>query len=210
MARRGSDRAHGAKCTICAHPDRARIDLAIASGVAKRIVAQRFNVSPDAAWRHGRDHLSPELRAALVLKLVAREGDTRAVLLEEGASAVEALRAVRGPLFARFLASVDAGDDRAASALAGRLHEGLALSAKLTGELVPAAGVSVTNVVLHPDYQRLRVDLLRILARHPAAKDEVAAAFRRFGEEAAAEMHRGIPRPMMIEAKAEEVSADAA
>ena len=66
---------------------------ATASQRAFSAIAERFKVSPDAVWRHGREHLSPELKAALALKLIRREGDTRAVLLEEGAGAVEALRA---------------------------------------------------------------------------------------------------------------------
>jgi hypothetical protein len=57
----------------------------------------------------------------------------------------------------------DASDSRAAAALSGRLHESLALSAKLTGELAPQAEVSITNVLLSPDYQRLRGELMRVL-----------------------------------------------
>lgn len=195
------------RCTICTNAARPQIDLAICAGASKRAIGERFKVSPAAVWRHGKDHLSPELKAALALKLIRREGDTRAVLLEEGAGAVEALRAIRAPLFGRFLAAVDVGDDRAAAALAGRLHEGLSLSARLTGELLPAAGVSITNIVLSPDYQRLRGDLIRALASYPAAREAVAAAFRRFGEHAAGEMARGMPR--VIEGTATEV-ADAA
>jgi hypothetical protein len=36
----------GLRCTICNHPARPRIDLAIATGLSKRAVAQRFQVSP--------------------------------------------------------------------------------------------------------------------------------------------------------------------
>ena len=64
----------------------------------------------------------------------------------------EALRAIRGPLFGLFLAAVDTGDNKAASTLSGRLHENLARTAKLTGELVPHAGTSITNILLSPDF----------------------------------------------------------
>ena len=40
-----------------------------------------------------------ELERALATKLLRREGDTRRILLEEGAGVTEALRAIRGPLF---------------------------------------------------------------------------------------------------------------
>ena len=58
----------------------------------------------------------------------------RRILLEEGTGIVEALKAVRGPLFGLYLAAVNVGDGKTAAGLAGRLHESLALSAKLTGE----------------------------------------------------------------------------
>jgi transposase IS66 family protein len=152
--------------------------LAIATGLSKRAIAQRFDVSPDAVWRHSQAHLTAEIRSALATKLLRREGDLRRILLEEGTAVTEVLKAIRGPLFGLFLVAIDAGDSKAAAALAGRLHESLALSAKLTGELVPHAGVSITNVLLSPDFMRLRGELLQVLQRYPQARDEAAAVFR--------------------------------
>ena len=68
------------------------------------------------------------------------------------------------------------------------MHENLALVAKLTGELVPHAGTSITNVLLSPDFQRLRAELIRVLARYPEAQAEIAAVFRQAGLRAATEM----------------------
>jgi len=181
-------RTVGLRCTICNHPARPQIDLAIATGLSKRAIAERFGVSRDAVWRHAQAHLTAEMRAALAIKLLQREGDTRRILLEEGAGVTEALKAIRGPLFGLFLAAVDTGDNKAAAALSGRLHENLALVAKLTGELVPHAGTSITNVLLSPDFQRLRAELIRVLARYPEAQAEIAAVFRQAGLRAATEM----------------------
>src|SRR5262249_29573788 len=181
-------RSVGLRCTICNHPARPQIDLAIATGLSKRAVAERFQVSRDAVWRHAQAHLTAEMRAALATKLLQRDGDTRRILLEEGTGVTEALKAIRGPLFGLFLAAVDTGDNKAAAALAGRLHENLALVAKLTGELVPHAAASITNILLSPDFQRLRAELIRVLARYPEAQEQVAAVFRQAGVRAAAEV----------------------
>jgi hypothetical protein len=191
-------RTAGLRCTICKHPARPQIDLAIATGLSKRAVAQRFEVSRDAVWRHAQAHLTAEMRAALATKLLQREGDTRCILLEEGAGVTEALKAIRGPLFGLFLTAVDTGDIKAAAALSGRLHENLALVAKLTGELVPHSGISITNVLLSPDFQRLRAELIRVLARYPEARADVVAVFRQAGLRAASEM--GASPEQMIEA----------
>src|SRR5438874_10025609 len=178
----------GLRCTICNHPARPQIDLAIATGLAKRAVAERFGVSRDAVWRHAQAHLTAETRAALATRLLQREGDTRRILLEEGTGVTEALKAIRGPLFGLFLAAVDTVDNKAPAALSGRLHENLALVAKLTGELVPHAGISITTILLSPDFQRLRAELIRVLARYPEAQAQVAAVFRQAGLGAATEM----------------------
>jgi hypothetical protein len=85
----------GLRCTICKHPARPQIDLAIATGLSKRAIAQRFRISPDAVWRHGQSHLTLEVRAALATKLLQRDGDMRRILLDEGAGVVEALKATR-------------------------------------------------------------------------------------------------------------------
>src|SRR5260370_40258165 len=106
------------KCPICSHENRPQIDLAIATGLSKRSIAERFKVSADAVWRHSQAHLTPELKAALALRLVRREGDVRAVLLEEGAGPGDAPGAIRAPLHGRFLVAVDSGQDKAHSALA--------------------------------------------------------------------------------------------
>src|SRR5438105_11456884 len=181
-------RTVGLRCTVCNHPARPQIDLAIATGLSKRAVAERFRVSRDAVWRHAQAHLTAEMRAALATRLFQREGDTRRILLEEGAGVTEALKAVRGPLFGLFLAAVDTGDNKAAAALSGRLHENLALAAKLTGELVPHAGTSITTILLSPDFQRLQAELIRVLARYPEAQAQVVAVFRQAGLRAATEM----------------------
>jgi hypothetical protein len=181
-------------CTICKHPARPQIDLALAAGVGTNAVADRFKCSRYAVSRHRQSHLTSEMRTALATKLLRREGDVRKILLEEGEGVVEALKAVRGPLFGMFLGAIDAGDSKAAAALSGRLH----VSAKVTGELMPHAGVTVTNVLLSPDFQRLRSELLRVLVEFPEAHRAVSAVFRRASDRAAAEMGSIPNRPMKV------------
>ena len=51
-----------------------------------------------------------------------------------------------------------------------------------------------TNILLSPDFQRLRGELMRVLARYPDAQAEVAAVFREAGLRAAAEMSVAAPK----------------
>jgi hypothetical protein len=188
------------QCSICRHADRPAIDLALAQGLVIRAVARRFSVSRDALWRHKTGHLTPELRAALSLRLIAREGDARLAVLEENASTAQGIQAVRAPLFGMYLRAIDCNDTRAAASLAGRLLQSFEISAKITGELAASTSVTVNSLVLSTDYVRLRGELLNVLSRFPEAKEAVAAAFRKFGQEAATQMVRSAPR--MIEGSA--------
>jgi len=112
-------------------PATAEHRLAIATGISRRLIAARFKVSADAAWRHGREHLTAEIRAALATKVLAREGDMHRILLKEGSGVVEALKAIRGPLFGMFLVAIDlrqarvcdAGDRCPVSILLSRSEE---------------------------------------------------------------------------------------
>src|SRR4029077_13613199 len=83
------------RCRVCVHPSRPQIDLCIAQGLSKRSIAARFGLSGDSVWRHGQNHLSPEIRAALALRLLKKEGDNRQILLDEGANATQVLAATR-------------------------------------------------------------------------------------------------------------------
>ena len=57
--------------------------------------------------------------------------------------------------------------------------------------------MSITNVLLSPDFIRLRGELLQVLQRYPEARDEVAAVFRRAGLKAVDDM--SLPPAKMIE-----------
>ena len=108
-------------------PATAEHRLAIATGISRRLIAARFKVCADAAWRHGREHLTPEIRAALATKVLAREGDMHRILLEEGSGVVEAPKAIRGPLFDMFLVAIDLRQARVCDA-GGRCPVSILLS----------------------------------------------------------------------------------
>ena len=128
LLQRGARRAGGARS---ANTRNGRTPTGDCNGISRRLIAERFKVSADAAWRHGREHLTAEIRAALATKVLAREGDMYRILLKEGSGVVEALKAIRGPLFDMFLVAIDlrqarvcdAGDRCPVSILLSRSEE---------------------------------------------------------------------------------------
>jgi len=169
---------HRGLCTVCAHEDRSRIEMLRAVGVSCAAIGSRFKCSADAVWRHFRNHTSPAIRAAHASKAL-RPGVTLEKLVnEEGAAVLEHLQNIRGKLYVLFDASIEAGDAYAGALMANRLHDNLAMVAKLTGELSKHIAPSVTNIFINPLFADLQATLIRTLAGFPAARVAVIQAFR--------------------------------
>jgi hypothetical protein len=170
------------RCRTCAHAERGRIDYLIATGAALEPLAERFGLSRDTVWRHAKHHVSPEYRAAVRIGPFESEERLRALCAEGGTSVLEHLRAVYSPLAARYLVAFEAGADGTLSNLAGRLHQNLEIQARLTKELMPApSSLTINGVFLGGGdwFGEFSADLLALVRRHPAIKDDLAALLRR-------------------------------
>jgi len=153
------------RCSICSHDQRYRIELAMVAGVGRRVIAKRFAVSGDAAWRHLRHHVPDERRAQLVAgPLKLSQLAERAA--EEGMSLLDYLAMIRSSLTHQFLAASDAGDRQGAALLSGRLLECLRMIGQVTGDLTRAtSNVTNNNLILGSplmaDLQRMLITRLR-------------------------------------------------
>lgn len=189
------------RCAVCRHQERYRIELLLAGGASKRAVAERFQVHPDAAWRHWTHHVAIERKAQIIagpLKLSELAERANA----EGLSLLDYLAAIRATLLSQFQAAAEAGDRFATAALSGRLLEVLREIGRLTGELGKVAGVSIHNhntlVLNSPIFADVQVTLIRALQPYPEARAAVVGALR--------DLERRARSTPMIEARAEGVS----
>lgn len=162
MAKRGEQNG---KCTICASEARYLIELALVSGVSCRAVAKKYGISRDAAWRHLRNHVPPERRAALIAGPL-KPAELAQAAADAGMTLLEYVAIVRNALMARFLAASEADDRQGTALVAGRLLECLRLTAQLSGEL-RQGGAAITNNTLilqsplMADLQQMLVTRLR-------------------------------------------------
>ena len=147
-------------CTICTHPDRAAIDVALLDGAPFRHIAARYRVSTGALQRHRLDHLPASLTKAagvaeeatatgLLARLRTLNAETADVLKQAKCSADHALRL---------------------KAIA-RAEKQIELEGRLLGELHEGATV---NVLLAPEWLVVRSVLLAALAPYPEARRAVA------------------------------------
>jgi hypothetical protein len=149
-------------CTICQHPHREAIDLALVGGAALSETAALFRVSNDAVSRHKANHLPAKL--------------VRAQEAAEVAEADDLLAQVRD-LQARTLAILEASEasreHRTALGAIREARSNLELLAKLLGELDDRPQV---NVLISTEWLQLRTTIITALDAHPQARESVLRA----------------------------------
>ncbi len=147
------------RCTVCDHSERYSIDEALIA-TPYRSVAKRFGLSESAVYRHKTEHLPAHLLKAKEAEEVAQADD----LLEQ----VRYLQAHALDILGR---AENAGDLRTALAAISQARGNLELLGKLAGELTDSPQV---NILVLPEWTRIRTVLLEALAPYPEARASVA------------------------------------
>ncbi|MEI8145128.1 MAG: hypothetical protein WCH83_06675 [Alphaproteobacteria bacterium] len=153
------------RCTVCADPRRAEVDRLIAAGTAPlRRIATDHGFSESAVRRHAEDHVPAAMAEAAEAELVAH-----------GASLLDQVTSLHRRALGLLQRAEVAGDFRAAMAGIREARGCIELLARLEGQLRDREAATV-NVLVAPDYLRLRGAILGALAEHPEAAQKVASA----------------------------------
>ena len=153
----------GRACSVCSRPDRPELDAAIVAGEAKRGIARRFAVSPDAVERHAKAHLP----AALVKAREAEDVANGDALLRQ----IQDLQ--KRTLNILAAAEKDDGDARVALVAIHQARENVAFLSKLLAEMRPA-----------PTAASLRAAAEKVAAKAGLSADEVLALAEKMAREA--------------------------
>lgn len=152
-------------CTICAHPHRADIDAALVQRTGSiRSIAAQFGVALTSLRRHAEAHLPAQMVQAAEVQTVVDAGN----LLHQ-------VRDLRDRALGILTAAETGNDPRTALAAIREARACLELMGKVEGQLQERAETNV-NVLVAPDWQRLRAVLLAALQPHPEARLAVALA----------------------------------
>jgi len=157
-------------CTICTHPARAEVDQALVAGEAFRDIARRWRVSKDAVARH-KAHLSAHIAKAAEAETVARADD----LLGQ-------VRYLHGKALGVLDKADKEGDGRLALGAIREATNTLRLLGEVLGQLQQGPQV---NVLVLPEWTRVRSAVLETLTAFPEARIAVAGALRRLSDGAA-------------------------
>jgi hypothetical protein len=173
-------------CTVCKHRECAAINLGLARGVSTRALSRRYKLHSDALLRHRKNHLPPQLRAALLIG-PDLDIDLDKLRETESQSLLAHLVALRGRLFQILDVAEEGGDGNMLSRIAGQLHNNLEITGKLLGDLT-SGHTTVTNVLIQPQYISMRVELVNALRPFPEAARAVAAVLHQIESKAAADI----------------------
>ncbi len=150
------------RCSVCTHPQRGAIDLALVAGASRNGLATAYGLAETSLRRHEAAHLP----AAMVRGEEARE-EARAL------DVIQQLKAINGATLQILKESREGRDNDTALKAIDRIQKQIELQAKLLGELKEGTTV---NVLVSPEWIQVRTVILHALDAHPAARLAVAAA----------------------------------
>ena len=167
------------RCQGCNHLERVRVERLLAAGTSIKAAARKFQIDYHALRRHWINHVSAEARAAYIAGAGATKDELEEVVADESLALIDHYRIVRGALYKGFSAASEAGDGSALALLAGKLHENLRDSGRLSGELQHGPLLNVqNNVLVNPDYSKAIARIVSVVAPYPEAREAVIAALR--------------------------------
>jgi hypothetical protein len=189
-------------CQVCNSPHRHSVDVALAHGLGHDAIGKRYDLSPHSVQRHGKNHLSPQMMAAVQHALHPSAVDLDALKVSEGENLMHNLLHQRARLASHIELAVAIGDPSAAIRGEAAITNNLQLVSKLLGVLVNVHETRHQHILTHPDYLRLREVLLKALAPFPEARIAVGRALAGIETQAAEDITKAAGRaPITIEAK---------
>jgi hypothetical protein len=178
-----------ARCKICSHAERARIEFARVSGVSLESIGQTFGVTKASIFRHMINHVSDNQRAAYLADVDLTALAERANA--ESLSLLDYLAITRGTLMLQMQAAAGCNDRSGTAALAGKLLQALQMIGEFTGEMLRlnphTVNHNVTVFMSSPLYIELERMLIDTLSDHPEVLSKVVDGLRKLEERAPAQ-----------------------
>ena len=156
-------------CTICAHSQRAEIELSVTNGTAYRTIAKQYAVGYVSVQRHIAEHIK---QAAKQLQSDRDEAKTLDVLAQLHELNVRTWRIYRASLgnAKTYGLALQAGD---------RIKQQIELSAKLSGDLDERP---IIDIWATPEWLQMQNTIMMVLKDEPAIRVRLADALEQLEE----------------------------
>jgi hypothetical protein len=170
-------------CRICNHPEKGRMELALASGKTLKSVYLAFGVSKDSLARHWRVCVNTKHRAELLTRPI-EIGQLAELAAAENRSLLEYLGILRSALFRMFEEAREEKRRYDASVISSKLLAVLECIGKITGELRTGAGITINTQVNgaapaalnDAELAKVQALIIRTLRPYPEARAAVVMA----------------------------------
>jgi hypothetical protein len=170
----------GTTCRTCLSGERAAIEHARASGQSLKKLSARFGLSKQSIQRHfANDHTPAIIRdKQAAIALVGAAVDLDQLRATENDGLLRHIASARSKLYQ--LLDKAGGDVKTATAVHNAITSNLTLLAKVLGQVGGSSTTVNQNLIISPDYLRMRSTLLKALSppEFRAARLAVAAALR--------------------------------
>lgn len=179
--------------------ERSEIELALVHKLPVRVVAKRFDVSPNSVFRHRRKHMPPQLLAAIMTAARPSEVDLEQLQRSESEGLLASLISQRARLHMLSEMAFEEREVNAATGVERAITQSLELTSKLLGMIIQRHDVRSTSILVSPDYLKLRAAIINALAPYPEAARAVGKALHILETEAA-EIIATQKKPLLLEA----------
>lgn len=168
----------GRPCTVCNHPERQEIDKALVSGTVYRKLSETYGLTASSLCRHRKGHIPAQVAKAFeatevsrAAELVREDQNHKAAEVGQAIDVVRQLKAINAACLEILQSSRADGKHAISLKAVDRIHRQIELQARLIGEL-QEAGPQV-NVLVAPEWQEVRVNVLQALAPYAEARAAV-------------------------------------
>jgi hypothetical protein len=177
-----------ARCTVCAHVERHKIEALRVGGAGLEELATRFGVHKDSLWRHMKNHVSPETKVSY-LAGPSKLNELANLAADENKGLLEYLGILRSILFGQLDRSAQRDKPYEVSLVGGKVLDTLREIGRLTGEVSAftsqTLNITTNNsavVMNSPFVAELQAELLQTLAPFPEARQAVISMFVRLDD----------------------------
>jgi hypothetical protein len=199
----------GIGCKICKHAERAAIDVGLAEHRSINGMSKRFGVSIWSLHRHRQRHMPKALITRLMSGSAYEVENLDELKSRESERLLSNAVEVRSRLYNNAEAAERVGDFSAATKSYAVIIHSLELIGKLLDSFHGREKQTINQLVISPDYLRLRAALIQALASYPDARKAVAAVVRDL-ETAEVTSTADIPKETRVLKTSKEVAANGA
>jgi hypothetical protein len=152
-------------CSICTHPQQARIDFLAASGAQLKPLAEQYGVKPAAMYNHFAKHVTARYKRIIGASRLETFEQLMQRCTEGDAETIDILDLLIRGHAQQWGVALDAGASQQMASHATKILAATELRSKITRELVPAQSLTVNNFVL-----RDAAEIVSALRQHPDAQ----------------------------------------